>query len=115
MDRYVPGSFTDMTLRADAVVPTNKRDRLLPGVVQPLLDSPVIDRGIIVDDDPDGDLGPHREDDDGIANMSDRIDVVASGGVGPALARQVGAEAASADLILFLDDGVRPPARPPRP
>jgi GT2 family glycosyltransferase len=98
-----------MTLRVDAVIPTNRRDHLLPGVVGPLLGDLAIERVIVVDDDPSSSLSRHDED-DGISTLSDRVTVVRSGGVGPAAARQVGAEAAEADLILFLDDDVVPPA-----
>lgn len=87
------------------MIPTRDREQLLPRVIEPLLEDPTVDRIVVVDDTdrPDGSplLGA-------IAALSERIEVIATGGVGPAKARQAGAECARAELLLFLDDDVVP-------
>lgn len=93
-----------MTLRVDAVIPTIHRDHLLPKVVRPLLEDPVVDRVILVDDAPSGPSDWHEE----ISRLSDRIDIIYSHGIGPAGARQVGVEAARADIVFLVDDDVVP-------
>jgi len=94
-----------MTLRIDVVIPTRDREHLLPGLAASLLKDSAVDRIVIVDDAvhtvPAGD-------ESGIANLSSRIEVICTGGVGPANAREAGARAARADVILFLDDDVLP-------
>jgi glycosyltransferase involved in cell wall biosynthesis len=96
-----------MTLRIDVVIPTRDREHLLARVVGPLLDDPEVNRVVLVDDAarPSGAELP-----DWIAARADRIELVVSGGVGPAKARQAGAERAQAEVLLFLDDDVVPDA-----
>jgi glycosyltransferase involved in cell wall biosynthesis len=94
-----------MSLRIDVVIPTRDREQLLPRVVAPLLEDPAVHRIVLVDD---ADRRGGGALDPAIAAMSDRIEVIATGGVGPALARQAGAEHAQAELLLFLDDDVVP-------
>jgi GT2 family glycosyltransferase len=73
-------------------------------VLTPLLEDPVVDRVIVVNDAKD-DGAPLRLSD---AEIPSRVEVYPTGGVGPAGARQAGAERASADLLLFVDDDVVP-------
>lgn len=94
-----------MTPSLDAVIPTRNRDQRLPRVIEPLLDDPALARVIVVDDAP-GASGEASTAD--LKAISERVEVVQTGGVGPAKARQAGAEAASAEAILFLDDDVVP-------
>ena len=94
-----------MTLRIDVVIPTRNREHLLPRVVGPLLEDPVVNRVILVDDaERPAAAGSSLP----IAAQSDRIELVATGGVGPAEARQAGAQHAQAEVLLFLDDDVVP-------
>jgi glycosyltransferase involved in cell wall biosynthesis len=91
-----------MTLQIDVVIPTRNREHLLPRVVAPLLQDPVVSRVIIVDD------AVERTEDMAISALSEKVEVISTGGVGPAKARQVGAESARAEVLLFLDDDVVP-------
>ena len=92
-----------MTLRIDVVIPTRDREHLLRRVITPLLDEAVVNRVIVVDDAAHASLRGSA-----IAEGSERVEVIATGGVGPAKARQAGAEHAQAELLLFLDDDVVP-------
>jgi glycosyltransferase involved in cell wall biosynthesis len=100
-----------MTLRLDAVIPTKNRDQRLPRVIEPLLADAAIARVIVVDDAPTSEPTGGRLDP---ALLSDRVEVIHTGGVGPARARQVGAQASSSEILLFLDDDVVPTAGLPR-
>jgi glycosyltransferase involved in cell wall biosynthesis len=93
-----------MTLGVDVVIPTRDRDVLLPGLVAPLLKDPTVGRIIIVDDSSRPMSGGKHQ----IKALSNRIDVICTGGVGPAKAREAGARASQADVLLFLDDDVLP-------
>ena len=94
-----------MAVRIDVVIPTNNRDHRLPRVVTPLLEDPAVSRIIIVNDAAQSAPESRKPD---VAALSDRIEVISSRGVGPAKARQRGAERASAEVLLFLDDDVVP-------
>lgn len=94
-----------MAPRIDVVIPTRDREHLLPGLVAPLLEDPTVDRIVIVDDA----VYPEpAKSENGIAMLSSRIDVICTGGIGPARAREAGARAAQAKVLLFLDDDVLP-------
>jgi glycosyltransferase involved in cell wall biosynthesis len=93
-----------MTLQIDVVIPTRNREHLLPRVVAPLLEDPAVHRIIVVDD---ADVWTPQGDET-IASRSERIHVIHTGGAGPAKARQAGAESATAEVLLFLDDDVLP-------
>ena len=73
-------------------------------MLTPLLEDPAVDRVIVIDDANEGGA-PLRL---SVADLPDRVEVYATGGVGPAGARQAGAERTSADLLLFVDDDVVP-------
>lgn len=68
------------------------------------MEDPAVDRLIVVDDEEQEDPSSLRLS----AHLPDRVEVYATGGVGPALARQAGAERASAEILLFVDDDVVP-------
>lgn len=94
-----------MSLRIDVVIPTRDREHLLPRVLGPLLEDPAVRRVILVDDG----LRPTV---DGAAlgrlARPEAVELLATGGVGPAKAREAGAEHAEAEVLLFLDDDVVP-------
>ena len=75
-------------------------------MLTPLLEDPAVDRLIVVDDAEEGGGGGSLGLSD--TQLPDRVEVYPTGGVGPALARQAGAEKASADVLLFVDDDVVP-------
>jgi glycosyltransferase involved in cell wall biosynthesis len=85
----------------DVVIPTRNREHLLPRVVAPLLEDPQVRRVIVVDDATQPTV-------DAAALGPGAVEVVATGGVGPAKAREAGAERAQAEVLLFLDDDVLP-------
>ena len=85
-------------LLAQVVVPTVGRPSLTT-LLAALRDFP--GRVLVVDDRP----GP--EDDLG-ADVHDGVEVLRSGGRGPAAARNVGWQAATAPWVVFLDDDVVP-------
>jgi glycosyltransferase involved in cell wall biosynthesis len=86
----------------DVVIPTRDRGQLLPRMIEPLLADPVVDRVIVVDD------AAGRDGRVEALTPSERVEVIATGGIGPALARQAGADRARAEIVLFLDDDVVP-------
>lgn len=94
-----------MTLRIDVVIPTRDRDDLLPGLVARLLEDPTVDRIVIVDDATHPALAAETS---RIAALSNRIEVIRTGGAGPAKAREAGARATQSEVLLFLDDDVLP-------
>jgi glycosyltransferase involved in cell wall biosynthesis len=74
-------------------------------VFAPLLEDPVVNRVIVIDDAAKSGPASSRVSSEG---LPERVEVYATGGAGPAQARQAGAERASADLLLFVDDDVVP-------
>jgi GT2 family glycosyltransferase len=70
----------------------------------PLLEDEAVDRLIVIDD-ADGEDRPSLR---LAAQLPDRVEVYATGGVGPAQARQAGAERATSPILLFVDDDVVP-------
>ncbi len=94
-----------MTPRIDVVIPTRDRDDLLPGLVAPLLEDPTVDRIVVVDD---AAQRVSTAEISRVATLSSRIEVIRTGGAGPAKAREAGARAAESEVLLFLDDDVLP-------
>jgi GT2 family glycosyltransferase len=92
-----------VTDRIDVVVPTKNRSYRLWRILSPLAEDPVVDRLILVDDRPGGTEESLRR---LSPKLPDTVEVVSAGGVGPAKARQAGAEVASAEVLLFIDDDV---------
>jgi glycosyltransferase involved in cell wall biosynthesis len=94
-----------MSAGLDVVIPTRGRDHLLKRALLALLQDPAVARVIIVDDAPRRIVQTYKPQ---ISDLSERVEVICAGGVGPAGARQVGAEAATSEIVLFLDDDVIP-------
>lgn len=96
----------------DVIIPTRNRDHRLRSVITPLLDDPAVAR-IIVVNDADRTVPAAKGPD--LTPISTRAEVIHTGGIGPAKARQLGAHETSADVLLFLDDDVVPePGLPTR-
>lgn len=93
-----------MTIKVDVVVPTKNRDHRLARVVEPLLEDPGVGRLVVVNDAPGGTAEALR------AMLPDQVEIVCTGGVGPAEARQAGAAVCDAEVLLFVDDDVVPEA-----
>lgn len=94
-----------MIPRVDVVIPTRGRDHLLPALVVPLLEDPIVNRIIVVDD------AHHTgtvSDESALSALSPRVEVICTGGAGPAKAREAGAQASETEVLLFLDDDVMP-------
>jgi GT2 family glycosyltransferase len=98
-----PGDRKTVTVRIDVVVPTKNRSYRLWRILSPLAEDPAVDRLILVDDRKGGTEESLRR---LSPKLSDSVEVVSAGGVGPAKARQAGAEMASAEVLLFIDDDV---------
>jgi glycosyltransferase involved in cell wall biosynthesis len=94
-----------MSLQIDVVVPTRNRSHRLSRVVLPLLDEPVVRRVIVVNDASEGTEESLRA---MCPELPEQVEVICTGGVGPAIARQTGAECAEAEVLLFVDDDVVP-------
>lgn len=85
------------------VIPTYRRAHLLPEVVAPLLADPAVREVVVVDDGSDD---PTPEVCLTLSRSDPRVTVVRQENAGEAAARAAGAETASSELLLFLDDDV---------
>jgi glycosyltransferase involved in cell wall biosynthesis len=94
-----------MKHRIDVVIPTRDREHLLARVLGPLLEDPAVRRVILVDDGLRSTVDVAAL---GRLARPEAVEVLATGGVGPAKAREAGAERAEAEVLLFLDDDVVP-------
>ena len=94
-----------MSVQIDVVIPTRNRSHRLSRVLLPLLAEPVVRRAIVVNDATDGTEESLRA---MCPKMPEHVEVICTGGVGPAIARQAGAEQAEAEILLFVDDDVVP-------
>jgi glycosyltransferase involved in cell wall biosynthesis len=94
-----------MSAKIDVVVPTRNRSHRLARVLLPLLAEPVVRRVIIVNDATDGTEESLRA---MCPGLPEEAEVICTGGVGPAIARQAGAERTEAEILLFVDDDVVP-------
>jgi GT2 family glycosyltransferase len=86
--------------RVSVVIPTNREHALLMPAVESFRADPAVLEVIVVDDH------------EAVQSARDELDplvrVVRSGGRGPAVARDIGAACARGEVVLFLDDDVRP-------
>lgn len=97
-----------MTVRYDVVIPTAGRPALTVLLAALAEQAPPLPRRVVLADDRPAaessplELGP------GAAALHDRIEIVRSGGLGPAAARNAGWRRATAPWVAFLDDDVVP-------
>jgi hypothetical protein len=94
-----------VTLTVSVVIPTRDRCASLERTLRAVLADEGVDEVVVVDDaSTDGTEAMLRT----LAKRDPRVVTRASGGRGAAEARQVGAEAATGDVLLVLDDDVVP-------
>ncbi|HSX97940.1 MAG TPA: glycosyltransferase family A protein, partial [Streptomyces sp.] len=90
------------------VIPTLVRDTLADCLAALVAATgPKPDEIVLVDDRPDSAPGPLEHPLSVLGDLRDRATVVASGGRGPAAARNAGRRAVAAPWVAFLDDDVQ--------